>query len=245
MNADWFPCASVAKPLTYPALPMDDCTRQLTYSSDQPIHPKRKDRFNRAVFAQRIADTAASRSDPSGIVIGLYGPWGCGKTSTLNLVEAALDDHSNVVVVRFNPWLYGSEERQLRGFFDTLAAAVGRSLPTKAEEIGNLLRDYGALLLPASSSMAGVSLPNPRDALPRIGDSLASVRRDELKRQIEEVLEEAGKRVVVLIDDIDRLERAEIQAIFKLVKLSASFTGDIMFKGSFHPTHRGMRSARV
>src|SRR6266403_1922087 len=187
MNADWFACASVAKSLTHPALPMDDRTRQLTYSSDQPIHSKRKDRFNRAVFAQRIADTAASRSDPSSIVIGLYGPWGCGKTSTLNLVEEALDDHSNVVVVRFNPWLYGSEERQLRGFFDTLAAALGR-------------------------------------ALPRIGDSLAGVKLDELKQQIEEVLEQAGKRVMVLIDDIDRLERAEIQAIFKLVKLSASFT---------------------
>ena len=224
MNADWFACASVAKPLTYPALPMDDRTRQLTYSSDQPIHSKRKDRFNRAVFAQRIADTAASRSDPSSIVIGLYGPWGCGKTSTLNLVEEALDDHSNVVVVRFNPWLYGSEERQLRGFFDTLAAALGRSLPTIAEEIGNLLRDYGGLLLLASFSVAGVGLPNPSDALPRIGDSLAGVKLDELKQQIEEVLEQAGKRVMVLIDDIDRLERAEIQAIFKLVKLSASFT---------------------
>src|SRR6266566_8198807 len=129
-----------------------------------------------------------------------------------------------VVVVRFNPWLYGSEERQLRGFFDTLAAALGRSLPTKAEEIGNLLRDYGGLLLLASFSVAGVGLPNPSDALPRIGDSLAGVKLDELKQQIEEVLEQAGKRVRVLIDDIDRLERAEIRAIFKLVKLSASFT---------------------
>ena len=32
-----------------------------------------------------------------------------------------------------------------------------------------------------------------------------------------------GKRVIVLVDDIDRLDRREIQAIFMLVKLSASF----------------------
>lgn len=201
---------------------MDDRTHQLTHSPDQPIHSKREDRFNRAPFAQRVADAAATRSDRSGIVIGLYGPWGRGKSSTLNLVEEALNDHSNVAVVRFNPWFYSSEERQLRGFFDTLAAALGRSLPTKAEDISNLLRDYGALLL-APFPVARVGLPNPRDALPRIGDSLASAGLDELKQQIEEVLERSGKRVVVLIDDIDRLERAEIQAIFKLVKLSASF----------------------
>jgi predicted KAP-like P-loop ATPase len=203
---------------------MDDRTHPLTYLPDQPIQSKRADRFNRALFAQRIADTTAPRSDRSSIVIGLYGPWGCGKSSTLNLIEEALNDHSNVVVVRFNPWLYCAEERQVRGFFDTLAATLGRSSPTKAERIGNLLRDYGALLLPPSFPVAGVSPPNPRDALPRIGDPLASVRLDELKQQIEEVLEQAGKRVVVLIDDIDRLERAEIQAILKLAKLSASFT---------------------
>jgi predicted KAP-like P-loop ATPase len=202
---------------------MDDRTHQLTYWLDQPIHSKREDRFNCAPFAQRVADTTATRSDRSSIVIGLYGPWGRGKSSTLNLVEEALNGHSNVAVVRFNPWLYSSEERQLRGFFDTLAAALGRSLPTKAEDISNLLRDYGALLL-APLSVAGVRLPNPPGALPRIGDSLASAGLDELKQQIEEVLERAGKRVVVLIDDIDRLERTEMQAIFKLVKLSASFT---------------------
>jgi predicted KAP-like P-loop ATPase len=203
---------------------MDDHTHPLTFSPDQPIHSKRADRFNRAPFAQRVADTTAIRSDRSSVVIGLYGPWGCGKSSTLNLIEEALNDHSNVVVVRFNPWLYSSEERQLCGFFDTLAATLGRSLPTQAEKIGDLLRDYVALLSLASFSVAGVGLPNPRDALPRIGDFLVSARLDELKQHLEEVLEQAGKRVVVLIDDVDRLERAEIQAILKLVKLSASFT---------------------
>lgn len=37
------------------------------------------------------------------------------------------------------------------------------------------------------------------------------------------MLKESGKRVVVLMDDIDRLERSEIQTIFKLVKLTANF----------------------
>jgi Cdc6-like AAA superfamily ATPase len=201
---------------------MDDLAHQLTYSSDQPIRSKREDRFNRALFAQRVADTTATRSDPSSIVIGLYGPWGGGKSSTLNLMEEALHDHSNVVVVRFNPWLYSSEDRLVQGFFDTLAAALGVALSTKAERIDHLLREYGALLLQASLPPA-VAAPSPRAATRKADDSSGSVRLDELKRRAEDVLQQAGKRVVVLVDDIDRLARIEMQAIFKLVKLSAAF----------------------
>lgn len=201
---------------------MDDRTNQLTYSSDQPIQSRREDRFNRALFAQRVAETTATRSDPSSIVVGLYGPWGGGKSSTLNLMEEALGDHSNVIVVRFNPWLYGSEERLLQGFFDTLAAVLGDSLPAKAGKVGGLIRDYGALLL-ASCSVAEADLAHRGDVVRRAGGSQAGVRLDDVKHRVEEALQQAGKRVVVLIDDIDRLDRAEIQAIFKLVKLSANF----------------------
>jgi hypothetical protein len=199
-----------------------DRTQHLTYSSDQPIRSKTEDRFNRALFAQRVADTTATRSDPSSIVIGLYGPWGGGKSSTLNLMEEALHDHGNVVVVRFNPWLYSSEERLVQGFFDTLAAALGGSLSAGTDRIDRLLRDYGALLLEASFSVT-VGMSNSRAGHRKPADSVGGVRLEELKRQVEEVLQQSGKRVVVLVDDIDRLARVEMQAIFKLVKLSAAF----------------------
>jgi hypothetical protein len=60
------------------------------YSSDQPISSRNEDRFNRWAFAERIADTLAGRSDAASIVIGLYGPWGDGKTSTLRLIQVFL-----------------------------------------------------------------------------------------------------------------------------------------------------------
>jgi predicted KAP-like P-loop ATPase len=44
---------------------------------------------------------------------------------------------------------------------------------------------------------------------------------EALKDRVYTVLKEEGKRVVVLMDDIDRLENTEIQAVFRLVKLSA------------------------
>ena len=200
---------------------MDDRAGELTYSSDQPIRSRREDRFNRALFAQRVADTTATRSDPSSIVVGLYGPWGGGKSSTLNLMQEALGDHCNVVVARFNPWLYDSDDRLLRGFFETLAAALADSLRGDGSRIAALVRDYGALLQDSCSTAEADAGSRRRAA--RGGGPSASVRLDDLRRRIEEELQATGKRVVVLIDDIDRLERNEVQAIFKLVKLSASF----------------------
>jgi hypothetical protein len=202
---------------------MDDRVSTVTYSSDYPIRSKREDRFNRAPFAARVADTTATRTDPSSIVIGLYGPWGGGKSSTLNLMEEALAAHSNVVVVRFNPWLFNGEDQLLRGFFDALAATLDGSLQTAGEKIGRLLRDYGAVLSQASFSTAGMVRASPGRASKGIDDSPGGVRLDQLRDRVEKLLQLAGRRVVVLIDDIDRLDRTEMHAVFKLVKLSASF----------------------
>ncbi len=83
---------------------------------------------------------------------------------------------------------------------------------------------YGALLSLASVSVfrGAISL-KPGDSIRDFGKALSTVELDELKARVEKFLREAGKRIVVLIDDIDRLDREEIQAIFKLVKLSAGF----------------------
>jgi hypothetical protein len=185
-----------------------------SYSSDRPISKRDEDRFNRWPFAARIADTLATRHDPSSVVVGIYGPWGDGKTSVLHLMEEALAAHRHVVIVRFNPWLFESEDKLLRGFFGVLARSIGRSLPTWREKLGEALQKYGALLSPVGAG----------DAAQDIGQTLSTVDIETLRERIEDILAQAGKRIVILIDDIDRLDRTEIHALFKLVKLSAGFT---------------------
>lgn len=46
---------------------------------------------------------------------------------------------------------------------------------------------------------------------------------DRQKQRIEKVLGDANKRVVIFMDDLDRLDRDEIQVIFRLVKVAADF----------------------
>jgi len=210
---------AIAQVPAEPAPPLD-----ASYAADQPIGSIKEDRFNRAPFAQRIAETLARRSDVSSVVVGVYGVWGDGKTSTLRMMEETLHSYPNVIAVRFNPWNFESEELLLRAFFDTLAEALGKSLPTRKEELGRVLQRYGSLLSIASVGLAaGAVQVNLGDAVQGVGQALSTVELDELRVRLERILRDARKRVVVLIDDIDRLDRKEIQAIFKLVKLSASF----------------------
>lgn len=193
------------------------------YIADQPITGKVDDRFNRASFSTRIAETIATRVDPSSIVLGLFGPWGDGKTSVLEMMHETLNAYPNVIVVRFNPWHFQTEDLLLRGFFATLADAMGQSLPNRKEKAGELLRKYGSVLSLASLTVGGVVQVTPGETAKGIGEAMSNVGLDELRTRIEEMLDETKQRLVIMIDDIDRLDREETHAIFKLVKLSASF----------------------
>lgn len=194
------------------------------FVSDEPITGAAQDRFNRAPFAIRIADTIARRPDSASLVVGVFGPWGDGKTSVLKMMEEELERHDNVVVLRFNPWHFQSEEQLIRGFFATLAEGLDQKLNTAQEKIGKILKDYGSLLSLGSFAVAGGAIQlRPGDAAKGLGEALSNVSLDELRSRIDAILAASGKRVVVLVDDIDRLDRAETHSMFKLVKLSAGF----------------------
>jgi hypothetical protein len=196
---------------------------QMGYLSDAPIDVSDADRFRRERFAHHIADTIALRTDPTSLVVGIYGRWGEGKTTVLNFIERRLGNSETVECVRFNPWLYQGESQLLLSFFETLATAIGRTLKTRKEETGKWLRTLGTALGTVS---VGVGLANlsPGTALESLGESLSSVDILEKRNLLEDLLAESGKRILIMIDDIDRLDNNEIATVFKLVKLAADFT---------------------
>ena len=194
----------------------------ISYLADAPVTDPAEDRFRRKPFAHRIADTIADRPDPTSLVVGLYGKWGEGKTTILNFIEDRLAENENVVCVRFNPWLYQSDSQLLLSFFETLASAVEQTLTSAPETVGKWLRTLGAAL---GSVSVGIGIINatPGTALQSLGKNLSSVDVQEKKKTLEKLLKDADKRILIMIDDIDRLDDGEIATVFKLVKLAADF----------------------
>jgi predicted KAP-like P-loop ATPase len=188
------------------------------YVSDAPIEDAQHDRFRRWIWACRVAETIAAQRDPASIVVGIYGPWGDGKTSVLNLIYDMLDEAPGVVPVKFNPWRLGDEAEMFQGFFATLADALDERVASTAERVGQTLRDYGGLLV-AVPFVGGVLKEGAGAAGARLSETSLAKQR----KKIEDLLAEHGQRVVILIDDIDRLDKSEVQAMFRLVKVAADF----------------------
>ena len=189
----------------------------LGYSPDAPLTDPKQDRFDREPFSRRIAETIARRRDPSSMVLAIYGPWGDGKTTVLNFIRSVLSEDPSVVCVDFNPWRLEGEDALLRGFFSTLAEAIDTQLENRAQKVGELLKRYSFILKPIPGASGFGEFASGA------GELMSAVSLNGLRSQISSILRSAKKRVVILIDDIDRLERSEIQAVFRLVKLTADF----------------------
>lgn len=204
---------------------------QQTILSDKPVSLKNEDRFQRYDFSKRIAQRIINSENNDSIVIGIYGSWGEGKTSVINFVEAELLKNDSIISIRFNPWRFTEEATLLISFFNTLASEIKasfskeefktrrlfkrrRSLKKKYEIIGELLEKYGGIV-----SFFGVG-----KAAESLGKSLSNVEIETLKKRFEKLLIESNKKIVVFIDDIDRLDKQEIHSIFRLVKLTADFS---------------------
>lgn len=184
--------------------------------SDQPIQNSSEDRFGRWNFSSRVADVIAKRSDSQTIVIGIHAPWGEGKTSVLNMIRQRLAQYGHIEVLIFNPWRFPDETQLLKHFFKVLAAKLDSSIVTTGETVGEFLRKYSDALAPLKTVGIDAS-----DALKAVSPIEADV--ETLKERVIEILALSNKRLVIVMDDIDRLQQSEIQAVFRLVKLSADF----------------------
>lgn len=194
-------------------------------SADRPSHDPKDDLFGHAPFAKSLADSICRYPGSDGLVLALYGPWGSGKSTVLRYVQHYLDrlsEDEQPVVVEFNPWWFSGQENLARAFLGQLQAV----LPAKSEkfkQLGDLLADFaegiGGLI-----DLTGVS----GGAGGLIGKLLGHAKRKPkdvpaLKESITAILQKAGKRILVVIDDIDRLTPEETRQLFTVIKALADF----------------------
>lgn len=183
-------------------------------TSDSPLKEPSHDRLGRWGFSKRIAEAISSREDSSSLTVGIHGPWGEGKTTVLNFIEHALEESGDdIISLRFNPWRTGSEEELIVSFFQAIAEGLDRSLETGLENASAIVTRYAKVLKP-------LQLDTVAEAA---GEVFGQPALEELKERVESALEDEERRLVVFLDDIDRMEKSGIQSVFKLVKLAADF----------------------
>ncbi|MDH6307010.1 putative KAP-like P-loop ATPase [Parabacteroides sp. PF5-5] len=189
------------------------------FHADKPASIESEDKFQRYNFARRIAETIAQKQNCDGIIIGIYGAWGEGKTSVLNFIDSELSKVNDVICLKFNPWRYSDENSLLISFFNVLTIALDKNLSTGKEKVGEIIKKYSRLLKFDIPIIGG----NIGEAADSIGSVMAEIDVEDLKKRVEQIIIDSNKKLVIFIDDIDRLDKYEIHSIFRLVKLTADF----------------------
>lgn len=190
---------------------------------DNPIVTPEQDTIGRSSIARNFADHVLALDASEGLVVGVLGPWGGGKTSFVNLALCRLKE-KGVTPLEFNPWMFSGSEQLVESFFVELSAQL--KLSRTHEDLGQRLEEYG-------ESFSGIGwLPGLGPWIERVSGGaklLAGLlkRRQEgiggKRKRLETALRALTNPIVVVLDDIDRLTTSEIQHVFKLVRLTASF----------------------
>lgn len=194
-------------------------------AGDNPIRSSNQDRLRRRGAAEDLATEIRGVGATEGYVVGVIGPWGSGKTSIINMVREELAKDPPLPTVDFNPWMFSGADELVDAFFRELAG----QLRLKGERLAGIaaqVESYGDLLSPITV-VPGVGkwYERSRGAVKdfrKFQEGRRGSVNDQRKKLAEE-LSALNVPLVVVIDDIDRLETAEIRDIFKLVRLTASF----------------------
>lgn len=190
--------------------------------------PAKVDLLAANAIAATVADAVLDDAlDP--LSLGLSGPWGSGKTTVLELVDAELEgrstDNSKVVVVRTDPWRYdpsvGAKEsiiaavlnkleeelEQVDGEVKTAAKSALRSLSERVNwsKALKLAAKTGlALQLPRFEDLTElIEEPSDDEEQPGEPRGLAGFREEFESLMASEGLGHV-RRVAVLVDDLDR-----------------------------------------
>ena len=189
-------------------------------------------------YADALTDFIKSCETP--LTVGIQGDWGIGKTSLLNLVRHRLGakDKREYPTIYFNTWQYAQldGERHLTvALLGDLVRRIGEldtAPETSREQARSLLRKVGRMAASAGSQMleskVGFSIEkavedgDDGDGLPDVLRSLQLVveYKAEFERLVRSLLagKEAGSRLVVMIDDLDRIRPARALDLLASVK---------------------------
>ena len=200
-----------------------DKHRATAVAVDNPITELEEDTLGRGKLASSFAEQILALDYSKGLVVGVLGPWGSGKTSFVNLSRLSLKK-SGVTIIEFNPWMFSGTEQLVLSFFAELSAQL--KLSSNHAQIGRTVEDYANAL----SGLAWLPIVGPwanrvRTTLSLIAKILQH-KKVSIKSNRDKICQELNKinePILVILDDIDRLSTQEIRDIFKLVRLTANF----------------------
>jgi len=180
---------------------------QLYFIADDEIADEEEDLLENGAQAKSFAETVLASGAHTGLVYGIDGPWGVGKTSFINLAEKQWESDNSVIVCRFEPLRYASEPDLAERLIRDMSAAIQRQV--FVPEFRSTASRYSRLL----KGRADISFFGFKLSLEPTVDTI-----DDLLDDIDDVLKRIGRRVIIVIDDLDRLDSKTVNSVLFAVR---------------------------
>ena len=149
---------------------------------------------------------------------------GFGQDIFVNLILEELSEAPDILITGFNPWNFSSQDELIREFFGSLADKMRGQIKeekTALKAITRYARKLSVLVAPE------VSFWGVKVGLGQLRGHGGKGTLEQDRVIIDRLMQQLHKKIVVVIDDTDRLDNDETKLVFKLVKMTANFPNTI------------------
>ncbi len=201
--------------------------------TDRPASTINEDLFSIEKYIQGLSSFILECNTP--MTIAIQGDWGSGKTSFMNMIKETVQDE--VVVSWFNTWRYSQfnmgDEISLSLIRQLINTLPGLD-PTMNESMKKILNGVAKVLKASAIVAAEVSgFGNMAEGVVKATENTVTsnveqidvtlslgILKEQFQECIHQVLKTSGKnRVVIFVDDLDRLNPAKAVELLEVLKL--------------------------
>lgn len=198
--------------------------------SDSPLTTPDKDELDRSSFVRDVVLAVTIAPAESSFVVAIEGPWGEGKTTILNWIQRELSRHTSApIVVFFDPWPEDTKRGVVARLFDAIAITLNSRTdlpPTARIEASRLfgrLADAASNERPSTyglvrAAVGWLAYPDRSNYRPHRFSGLDSDRQ-----KLKACISGLDHRLVIIVDDLDRVDGEELRGILMAVNALTSF----------------------
>lgn len=193
----------------------EEMNKSSYFMSDLAEEKRENDKFDLTNQSNNFAENVYNNGSKESLVFGIDAPWGSGKSTFVNFCKEYWEEKykEKVIIYNFDVLRYEDEENLFNKFVDGLIKEIKNNM--FAPELESLISKYAKIL---TDSKATISLGPFRFGSPIEEESI-----DKIVDRLKEILKRIDYKIIIIIDDLDRLNFSSIKEILFVIKKAFTF----------------------
>jgi hypothetical protein len=210
------PVCLIISTIIYRIIKSKKDVKESRFLDDNEIKNISQDKFNLNILAEDFANSIYNNKSELSFVFGIDAPWGAGKSSFINLVKDNIEKNyrDEVIFYDFNPTRYENTSNLLTKFIEGLKSEIKNNI--YIPEIDSILSYYLKIVKQTKPSVnifgLKFNLPYSRETI------------DSTLSRLDIVLKNLNKKIIVVIDDLDRINYSSIKKILFSIQKAFSLS---------------------